>query len=119
MTIVTTAIPRITDQFHSLDQVGWYGSVFFLTLACFQSVWGKLYTFLPVKSVFWFVRLFLNLGVYYAVGRSHAQAQKQMTDVNRRFSKQSNVDRWKSHSGLGGGGGPQWMLYNHLAGSRP
>src|SRR5438876_553683 len=24
MTIVATAIPRITDQFHSLDQVGWY-----------------------------------------------------------------------------------------------
>ena len=32
MTIVATAIPRITDQFKSLDQVGWYGSAFFLTL---------------------------------------------------------------------------------------
>jgi MFS family permease len=44
MTIVTTAIPKITDQFRSLEQVGWYGSAFFLTLACFQSFWGKLYT---------------------------------------------------------------------------
>ena len=39
MTIVATAIPRITDQFHSLDQVGWYGSGFFLTLGSFQSTW--------------------------------------------------------------------------------
>ena len=25
-TIISTAIPRITDQFHALDDVGWYGS---------------------------------------------------------------------------------------------
>ncbi|KAF7525283.1 hypothetical protein PCG10_005168 [Penicillium crustosum] len=24
--IIATAIPKITDQFHSLDDVGWYGS---------------------------------------------------------------------------------------------
>jgi hypothetical protein len=42
MTIVATAIPRITDQFHSLDQVGWYGSGFFLTIGSFQATWGKL-----------------------------------------------------------------------------
>jgi MFS transporter, DHA2 family, glioxin efflux transporter len=42
MTIVATAIPRITDQFHSLDQVGWYGSAFFLTIGSFQATWGKL-----------------------------------------------------------------------------
>jgi hypothetical protein len=43
MTIVATAIPRITDQFQSLDDVGWYGSAFFLTVAAFQSTWGKAY----------------------------------------------------------------------------
>ncbi|MCJ1439371.1 hypothetical protein MMC27_008763 [Xylographa pallens] len=52
MTIVTTAIPRITDEFDSLDQVGWYGSAFFLTLAAFQSTWGKLYKYFPLKTVF-------------------------------------------------------------------
>jgi len=41
-TIVATAIPSITDQFHSLDQVGWYGSAFFLTVAAFQATWGKV-----------------------------------------------------------------------------
>lgn len=52
MTIVATAIPRITDQFHSLDQVGWYGSAFFLTLASFQSTWGKAYKYFPLKTTF-------------------------------------------------------------------
>lgn len=52
MTIVATAIPRITDQFHSLDQVGWYGSAFFLTLASFQSTWGKAYKYFPLKPSF-------------------------------------------------------------------
>lgn len=33
MTIIATAIPRITDEFHSLKDVGWYGTAFFLTLA--------------------------------------------------------------------------------------
>lgn len=40
MTIVATAIPKITDEFHGLDLVGWYGSAFFLTVGAFQS--GKL-----------------------------------------------------------------------------
>ena len=51
-TIVTTAIPRITDEFHSLTQVGCYGSAFFLTIAGFQSAWGKLYKFIPLKTIF-------------------------------------------------------------------
>jgi hypothetical protein len=42
MTIIATAIPAITDQFHSLQDVGWYGSAFFLTIAGFQSTWGKI-----------------------------------------------------------------------------
>jgi MFS transporter, DHA2 family, glioxin efflux transporter len=37
MTIVATAIPKITDEFHGLDFVSWIGSAFFLTLAAFQS----------------------------------------------------------------------------------
>ncbi|KAJ9650640.1 hypothetical protein H2198_010062 [Neophaeococcomyces mojaviensis] len=52
MTIVATAIPRITDQFKSLDQVGWYGSAFFLTIGAFQSTWGKAYKYFPLKLSF-------------------------------------------------------------------
>lgn len=30
MSIIVTAIPKITDEFHSLTDVGWYGSAFLL-----------------------------------------------------------------------------------------
>ncbi|KAF1949860.1 MFS general substrate transporter [Byssothecium circinans] len=49
MTIVATAIPKVTEEFHRLDEVGWYGSAFFLTLAVFQSPWGKVYKFYPLR----------------------------------------------------------------------
>jgi len=62
MTIVATAIPRITDQFHSLDQVGWYGSAFFLTLASFQSTWGKAYKYFPLKTSFLISILIFEIG---------------------------------------------------------
>ncbi|KAJ6597578.1 major facilitator superfamily domain-containing protein [Mycena vulgaris] len=51
-TILVTAIPKITDQFHSLDDVGWYGSAYLLTSASTQLFFGKLYTFLPIKWVY-------------------------------------------------------------------
>ncbi|KAJ5199662.1 hypothetical protein N7491_009540 [Penicillium cf. griseofulvum] len=52
MTIVATAIPRITDQFHSLDDASWYGSAFLMTTGGFQSTWGKVYKFFPLKISF-------------------------------------------------------------------
>ncbi|EJU00929.1 hypothetical protein DACRYDRAFT_89378 [Dacryopinax primogenitus] len=52
MTIVATAIPRITDEFKNLADVGWYGSAFFLTLGSFQSTWGKAYKYFPLKPAF-------------------------------------------------------------------
>ncbi|KAI0013088.1 major facilitator superfamily domain-containing protein [Xylariaceae sp. FL0662B] len=52
LTIVATAIPKITEEFESLDEVGWYGSAFFLTLAVFQSPWGKIYKYHPIKNAY-------------------------------------------------------------------
>ncbi|KAE9378745.1 putative HC-toxin efflux carrier [Stipitochalara longipes BDJ] len=52
MTILSTAIPRITSDFNSLDDIGWYASAFFLTVASFQSTWGKAYKYFPLKPVF-------------------------------------------------------------------
>ncbi|KAF2686350.1 putative efflux pump antibiotic resistance protein [Lentithecium fluviatile CBS 122367] len=62
MTIVATAIPKITEDFHSLDEVGWYGSAFFLTLAVFQSPWGKVYKFYPLRLVYALSVLVFELG---------------------------------------------------------
>ncbi|KAJ7213235.1 DHA14-like major facilitator [Mycena rebaudengoi] len=51
-TIIATAIPKITDQFNSLDDVGWYGSSYLLAAAATQLLFGKFYTFLPIKWVY-------------------------------------------------------------------
>ncbi|KAI0176907.1 major facilitator superfamily domain-containing protein [Pestalotiopsis sp. NC0098] len=51
-TIVATAIPKITDHFKKLDDIAWYGSAYFLTLGAFQSQWGKIYKYIPLKTAF-------------------------------------------------------------------
>lgn len=51
-TIIATAIPRITDQFKALDDVGWYGSAYLLTTCAFQLLFGKFYSQFNVKWVF-------------------------------------------------------------------
>ncbi|OQE39277.1 hypothetical protein PENCOP_c007G02408 [Penicillium coprophilum] len=51
-TIISTAIPKITDEFDSFDDVGWYGSAYLLTCCAFQLLFGKLYKLFPVRPVF-------------------------------------------------------------------
>lgn len=51
-TIIATAIPKITDQFKSLDDVGWYASSYLLTTCALQLFFGKLYTFYSIKWIF-------------------------------------------------------------------
>jgi MFS family permease len=50
--IIATAIPKITDRFHSINDVSWYGAAYFMTLGGFQSSWGKAYKYFPLKTVF-------------------------------------------------------------------
>ena len=50
--IIATAIPKMTDDFHSLDDIGWYGSAFLLTSSCFQLLLGRVYTFYSPKWIF-------------------------------------------------------------------
>lgn len=51
-TIIATAIPRITDQFKALNDVGWYGSSYLLTTCATQLLYGKFYTFYSIKWVY-------------------------------------------------------------------
>ncbi|KAJ7284547.1 major facilitator superfamily domain-containing protein [Mycena rebaudengoi] len=51
-TIIATAIPKITDEFQSLDDVGWYGSSYVFATAATQLLFGKFYTYLPIKWVY-------------------------------------------------------------------
>lgn len=60
--IIATAIPKITDQFHSLGDVGWYGSAYLLTTAALQLLFGKFYSFFSVKWVFLVAIALFELG---------------------------------------------------------
>ena len=61
-TIIATAIPRITDQFQALDDVGWYGSAYLLTTCAFQLLFGKFYGNFNVKWVFLTALALFELG---------------------------------------------------------
>lgn len=52
MNIIGVAIPKITSDFHSLEDVAWYGSVYLLTVTAFQPLSGSLYKFFDVKVVY-------------------------------------------------------------------
>ncbi|OBT82996.1 hypothetical protein VE02_08508 [Pseudogymnoascus sp. 03VT05] len=47
--IIATAIPRITDEFRSLSDVGWYASAFMLAGSAPILLFGKIYTFYSPK----------------------------------------------------------------------
>ncbi|KAF9629975.1 Tetracycline resistance protein TetB/drug resistance transporter [Lasiodiplodia theobromae] len=63
-TIISTAIPRITDQFKALDDVGWYGSSYLLTTCAFQLTFGKLYTFFSIKWTYLIALFIFELGSF-------------------------------------------------------
>ncbi|KAK4154911.1 major facilitator superfamily domain-containing protein [Chaetomidium leptoderma] len=50
-TIISTAIPAISNEFNSLNDVGWYGSAYLLTSCAFQLLFGKIYTLFSVRTV--------------------------------------------------------------------
>ncbi|KAF5644801.1 major facilitator superfamily transporter [Fusarium sp. NRRL 25303] len=52
MNIVATAVPTITDHFHTVAHVGWYSSAFRLSVCAFQFIFGKAYKLFSVKRVF-------------------------------------------------------------------
>ncbi|KAG8168086.1 hypothetical protein KVR01_003775 [Diaporthe batatas] len=51
-TIVATAIPRITDEYHSQGDIGWYGSAYMLTTSASQLLFGRLFKFYNTKWTF-------------------------------------------------------------------
>ncbi|KAK2594803.1 hypothetical protein QQS21_007491 [Conoideocrella luteorostrata] len=50
--ILATAVPRITDKFGTVKDVGWYSSAYVITNAAFQSSWGRGYKFFPLMWTF-------------------------------------------------------------------
>lgn len=50
--IIGTAIPHITTEFHSLPDAGWYVGAYTLANATLQPISGKFYTHFKTKAVF-------------------------------------------------------------------
>ncbi|KAF1953775.1 MFS general substrate transporter [Byssothecium circinans] len=51
-TLIATAIPVITSDFDSLEDVGWYGSAYFVAMCVALPLAGKIYMFFPKKLVY-------------------------------------------------------------------
>lgn len=52
LNIISTAVPAITDHFHTVADVGWYSAAYRLMSCAFQFLFGKLYKLFPIKYVF-------------------------------------------------------------------
>ncbi|KIA75455.1 MFS toxin efflux pump [Aspergillus ustus] len=51
-TILATAIPKITEEFNSVHDMGWYVSAYMLAQSSMTLVYGKLLTYYTVKWVY-------------------------------------------------------------------
>ncbi|KAF7553105.1 hypothetical protein G7Z17_g3883 [Cylindrodendrum hubeiense] len=50
--IIATAVPRITSEFNSTGDIGWYGSAYSFAMSALQPMAGKLFTTVPMKELF-------------------------------------------------------------------
>ncbi|KAK6206407.1 MFS aflatoxin efflux transporter [Colletotrichum tabaci] len=60
--VIATAVPQITDHFHSVTDIGWYGSAYLLTTCAFQLLFGKFYAFFRIKHVYLVSVLLFEVG---------------------------------------------------------
>ncbi|KAJ5618210.1 MFS toxin transporter [Penicillium herquei] len=70
-TILSTAIPRITNDFHSLNDIGWYGASYLVTQMSLIPTCGRIYTFYDIRWSYMALLLIFELGsVICAVSQS-------------------------------------------------
>lgn len=51
-TIVSTPIPKIATEFKSLNEVGWYGSAYLISVTAFQPVFANAYKRFDPKTTY-------------------------------------------------------------------
>ncbi|KAE8552715.1 hypothetical protein EYB25_004094 [Talaromyces marneffei] len=62
ISIVSTAVPKITSDFNSLEDVGWYGTAYQLACASLQPLAGKVYSNFRPKSIYLVCFLIFEIG---------------------------------------------------------
>lgn len=55
-------IPQITNEFHALNEIGWYGSAYLLTTCAFQPIFGRLYSHCSAKWTYVSATLWFTIG---------------------------------------------------------
>lgn len=72
MNIIGVAIPKITSDFKSLEDIAWYGSAYLLAITAFQPSFGNLYKYFDVKLVY-LSSIAIFEGLYDSIARSYIQ----------------------------------------------
>ncbi|KAI9675450.1 MAG: hypothetical protein M1822_008928, partial [Bathelium mastoideum] len=60
--IVNVAVPKISSEFHALDDVAWYGTAYLLTITAFQPIYGSLYKYFRTDVVYRLSILMFEVG---------------------------------------------------------
>lgn len=60
--ITDAIVPSISNQFKKINDIGWYGSAYFLTSCALQPTWGKLYQTFSIKWFFILAVALFELG---------------------------------------------------------
>lgn len=95
--IIATAIPGITDDFHQLNDVRWYGSATFLLVGASSPMWSKMYKYLRIKWVY-------LSSVVFLLGWQHCR---------RLCSEQTFCNHRSSNPRIGGCGDSGWICYSY------
>ncbi|KAL2144470.1 hypothetical protein VTI28DRAFT_9045 [Corynascus sepedonium] len=74
-TIISTAVPAITDQFRSSDDIGWYASAYQLTGCAMQLPLGRFYRFYPPRWVY------MTLVVIFMIGSAIGAGAMSSTTI--------------------------------------
>lgn len=71
VTIVATAVPKITDYFHTIKDVGWYSAAYILSNSSLQPLTGKVFTYFNITySYLCFIAVFELGSIICAVASS-------------------------------------------------
>lgn len=90
--IIATAIPKITNDFRKLNDVGWYGCATFFLAASTSPLRGKLFKYLNVKWVY-----LSGVGIFLVGSIVAAAAQNKVSVIIGRA-----IQGWGASGVLGG-----------------
>jgi len=62
VTIVAVAIPSLTNEFKTIDDIGWYSAVYGLIFSSMNFFFGKMYTLFSLKTMYIVSVLIFELG---------------------------------------------------------